>query len=227
MDSNKDKLLKRIVKLFALSESDNPNESALALQKGQELMREHGFTELEVSLANIEERRAKINAVKKPPAWMVRLAICVSDAFSTGVLFKYSDLFFEKQAFFVFIGDAVKCELSEYSFTVLFRKLQKARSAYLKKLRGKRANRIAKADLYATGWVAAIQVEVNRFAQKKPQAVLAYLEQRCPAKTTVKQRKPKHGSTYEHEAAGYIDGKQVNLQHGVDTIAPKEITGRE
>ena len=45
------KILDKISKLLALSESDNPNEAAIALERAQKLMKEHSVTMTDVSLS--------------------------------------------------------------------------------------------------------------------------------------------------------------------------------
>lgn len=223
MEKNRDKLLARIAKLFSLAQSSNPHEAALALQKAQTLMDEHGFTKGDVLIADIKEAAARVKFVVKPPSWLVSLANVVSDAFATGIYFSVT----HEGSYFVFIGEDVKCKLSEYTFTVLRRRLQKERKAYFDKLRGKRSNRIAKADLYARGWVLAVLQEVQRFAQKKPQAVVAYLEQKGLVNFTAKQRLPSRGNALDHTENGFVDGKNVHLQHGVNELQQKRLQHAE
>ena len=54
-----EKIIDKIKKCLALSNSDNPHEAAAALRQAQKLMEMHNLTELDISLSDVQECSAK------------------------------------------------------------------------------------------------------------------------------------------------------------------------
>ena len=54
-----EKIIDKIKKCLALSNSDNPHEAAAGLRQAQKLMQMHGLNELDIELSDVQEMRAK------------------------------------------------------------------------------------------------------------------------------------------------------------------------
>lgn len=55
MNDDKDKIIKRLRKLMALTQSSNANEAAAALARAQKLTETHGITQDDIELSDIHE----------------------------------------------------------------------------------------------------------------------------------------------------------------------------
>lgn len=205
------KALYKIVKCLRLSKSDNPHEAAAALRQAQALMEKHGIDESDVALAEFSEQRETFARSSGPPDWMVRLANLIDSAFGV-----YS---FIDGRVFVFVGKAPRDVIAGYAFTVLRRQLTRARTNYYKSLRGKKANKIRKADLFAQGWVLKVSRTVREFAgidEAESEALNTYLKRCYPGLTVSEFRGAKISrKDAEHLLRGIIAAKDVRLDHGV------------
>ncbi len=223
MSNNKDidKIIQRIRKCLALSSSSNPNEAAAALRQAQKLMERFGVTEDQVKMADVKESASSAGrTAKTPPLWITSLATTVSKAFCVSQF--YNARRFETGQF-VFVGVGPAAEVAGYTFTVLRRKCASARDQYYRRLRGRRASRIRRADAYAWGWVVAVSAKVQEFAQDTPKIVGQYLQERHPGLVNyapIDRRKAIDGG---HQTAGWFDGQGVDLHHGVAGSAPLQI----
>ena len=206
------KILQKIQKCLALSKSDNPHEAAAALRQAQKLMDKHLVTEADVAMAEVSERPATAGTPSAtPPYWLVLLASVVEDAFGVSSFYQVR---YRKTAQFVFVGISPALDIATYTFAVLRRQCAQARRARYKKLRGKRVNRIRRADAYATGWALAVDKQVKAFAKPVPSVVGQYLT--VAYKLT--SHKPIDRTTEKdsHDMIrGFLDGGDVVLNHGV------------
>lgn len=212
MTLSRNRLLSKIHKLLALAGSHHPHEAAAAMAKAQQLMDAHGVDEAEVATADVERQWASRSGEPKvPSAWLAELAVTVGKAFGTRPQWA-------GRVGFCYIGLSPATDLSVYTLTVLRRKLTKARSVYYRSLRGKRTNRIRKADDYALGWVWSVRDEVERFARPVPEVVTAYLDRQSDT-VACKPRDRGRDMDRRHLVAGFVDGADVDLQHGMDAAA--------
>lgn len=219
----KKRILAKIAKCMALGQSPEPHEAAAALQQASRLMEKYQLSEAEVRMADVTERKASAGrAADIPPRWLASLATVVASAFGV-------ERFYQPRGWstanMVFIGVEPAPAIAEYTFTVLRRKCEAARAAYYKSRRGKKGGRVARADAYAMGWVGAVEFKVRAFARRAPAVVGEYLQHYHPEIVKVRpiDRSPRQG--LEHQIAGYLDGQGVELQHGVDGRAVKQIGG--
>lgn len=219
------KILRKIAKCLALSASPEPAEAAAAMRQAQKLMEKYGVSEADVQMADVGERGVSIGrSNQRPPSWITLLASTVCTAF--GVSRYYVSGYFDHSKY-VFIGIEPALSVAEYSFTVLRRKCAAARLAYYRKLRGKRINRIRKADVYARGWVSAVQREVERFAQPVPKPVQVYMERKSKDLVPIQAINRGNGERrdLDHFINGRVDGGNVSLQHGVAAISNPQLEG--
>ena len=122
MNTNK-KIIDKICKCLRLSESGNPNEAALALRQATRLMEIHGITDSQIMAADVSESATQAGQRYNPPFWALALAKLVADAFQCRNLISRK---YGRAPEFRFIGLGFRAEVATYSYTVLYRYLQRA-----------------------------------------------------------------------------------------------------
>jgi len=209
-------LLARIRKCLALSASSNENEAAAALAKARELMREHGITDEQLRLAEIEEATARASRNQRPPAWENYLDAAVRYALD---VHSFIDANGDRR----FVGRGAAPEVAAYAFAVLFRQLKKARAAYIsaRLKRCKPGRKRQRADVFCEGWAAAV---LNKIAAISPAPTAAededvqrYLVAQYPSLVPVDARKArmKGGGVHNDYWSGCSAGNAVELHSGV------------
>lgn len=211
---NRKKIIDKIAKCLRLAGSSNPNEAAMALRQAQAMMAKHGINDKEVDAAIISEMPTTTGTSHTPPGWLDRLATLVADAYGVYHFLSVTG----RTNNYVFVGPDPVPEVAAYVFAVLRRQLVKSRNEFYQSRRGKKTNRIHKADIFAHGWVLAVSKKVNEFAQplKVKEAINTYLELYHPGLT-------KYDIRATNIKAGNIgimlDGMRaangVQLNHGV------------
>lgn len=208
-------VLDKIAKCLRLAKSSNPHEAAAALRQAQALMQKHGVTERDVELAAIAEQR--VTAAGKPRAgWIINLSALIDRAFGVDSMIDGTS--------YRFIGVRTRVEIATYVFTILRRKLTRDRDAYYKTLRGKRSNRICRADMFALAWVDQVARTVEAFAipTKERELMGQYLQRYEGQLSTHTARNPKVRRDKAADAilAGRRSANDVRLHHGVNGQAP-------
>ncbi len=213
---NKKRIIDKIAKCLRLSASSNPHEAAMALKQAQSLMEKYGVTDSEVDTASISESQVTSGSSCTPPGYLDRLASIISNSYGvyhflslTGGANKYT-----------FVGPDPIPEVASYVFTVLRRQVTKARKEYYKTRRGKRVNKIKKADVFAMGWVISVSELVNDFAQplKVKEAINKYLDIYHPGLTKYTPRNIKiKAGNIDAALSGMSAGQNANLKNGVNS----------
>ncbi len=140
------KILERIAKLLALaSNNPNANEAALALQRAQEMMKQHGVSTSDAEIGPIKEHplRSWASARRaKDYEWLlfggIAHAFGCEVMFKAGVggLFKSSEVGVDRYfAHYIFVGPSVDVKVATYAATSLSKAMRKARAAYLVRLK--------------------------------------------------------------------------------------------
>ncbi len=218
---NRDDILKKIKKCFALSSSSNEHEAAAALRQAHKLMALHNLSDLDVKAAEAEEHRAKAGAKAKPAQWESSLAAAVGRVFGCKVVFSPS---WHGAAHWIFIGCGADPEVAQYAFTVLLRQARRAREEYIKgKLkRCKLATKTRRADLFSGGWVWTATDKLESFApnEARQTAIDAFVAQRYPSLTQLQARDRSVGRNlndrdFDDVYAGHLSGKEAQLNRGV------------
>jgi len=208
---NKQNILAKIRKCMALAASSNANEAATALRQAQKLMARYGITDADVRLADVSTAHCT-TAVPSAPPWMVGLSKVVARAFRCEHWYTYRYSHSSEHVEFCGVGAAP--ELAAYSFSVLRRHLAMQRSQYYRGTRGKRNNRIRRADDFAKAWVIRIHREVARFAEQPPAQVLEFKGQKGLIRVPTSKRG--NGKLDGRAAqAGWDAAAGVSLQHGM------------
>lgn len=212
--SDKETIVKKIVKCLSLSKSSNENEASIALRQAKRLMEKHNISNVDVALADVGESKVTAGTNNMPPRWLAMLANMISKSFGV------ENIFLEtyKTNSYTFIGMRHSAEVASYAFTVLRRKLTKDRNEYFKNLRGKRINRTRKADVFAVSWGIGVTNTVETFAHPMPKKIYEnYLSIHYKNLATLKSRTQK---LTKRSFTAYLDGanasKNVSLHYGVN-----------
>ncbi len=212
----RDQAIQRIKKCLALSASSNEHEAAAALRHAQALMREHGIGAADVDASYVSEAHAKAGAGKRIPQPLVVLAQTVGDAFACEPMLTPSQFF---EPVMRFIGIDPKPELAAYAYTVLRRKLERDRAAYVATLkRCKHSTEIRRGKVFAQHWILAVAAAVEEFAgtETDQQRIAAYKQQRFGETEVVRGRTQRTTRRdYDAAAAGVANGSQVTLRDAV------------
>lgn len=225
--SDKEKYLKKLKKLLALARNNSsPQEAALAMNRAQELMTRHSLNAEDAELTDISEAstdKAPSHA-EKMPEYMAMLANMISLVF--GVKF-YSSI--GRESYFgpvrrtmTFYGPNERPQVAAYAFEVLGKQLMKARRDFIATLRKnvKSANKTARADTYCSAWVnGAYQVVTDLTVTESEEKLMESYRSRklSSGMSQDKVRTPgKARGTDGAAVAGYLDGSNARLHHGVN-----------
>lgn len=115
-------LKRRVKKLLALSKSPNENEAAAALQKANELMRDHKLSSWQFS----EYTKTKVKDTKRFIRWRVVLANAVENLYAT---YHYSD----HEGNIVFIGEELDVFMSTEMYKYLVRTIDRMAKQNIRK----------------------------------------------------------------------------------------------
>lgn len=213
-----ERILQKIKKLIALSESKNPNEAATALRMAQKLMAEHNLTMTDVQLQSMASEIIRdINTSEKPPRWSVSLNALVNSTFGVRSIRIHNFL----GKFIEFVGPTDRVQIAAYCYSVLGKLLQKARRDYQASLnkRLKRATKVNRADLYCEGWVcgAASNLSSWRVSEDEEKLIQSYKNNKHGELKTLQGRDSKDVKR-DQDARwdGLKDGRQVKINQGLD-----------
>jgi hypothetical protein len=228
-NDNKDRIIRRIKKCLALSESDNEHEATNALRQAHRLMERHGIDieetrqpEYEV-LDKSDGKKARSNFTKPE----MTLFTIVGELFGCSV--------YTSDGWPVYIGIAPAPEIAEYAATSLLRQLRQNRQEAFKELEaqieaqmGCKVSGSGKREFnrsYGMTWVLAVHKQVQAFAQSITDSTKAQHEAALWKHLGI-QGEVKHRSNGRSrnqtfvgryaEQQGALDGKHAKLSHGVN-----------
>src|SRR5690606_1568144 len=116
--NDNDKLMERIRKCLALSESANEHEAAAATRQARKLMEKAGLTASDVGLFEITDQQVDVG-YSRLPSWAGNLSVAVARAFACTA--------FHGQRQVRFVGPSACADVAGYCFEILLRQLKKAR----------------------------------------------------------------------------------------------------
>lgn len=211
-------LLAKIKKCLALASSSNEHEAAAALAKARALMEEHGITDAQIAMADIEEATARASRTQRPPRWEEHLSAAVCRALNVvGFINHVGDR--------SFVGRGPAPEIATYAFTALFRRLKAARAEYIAKhlRRCKPGRKRQRADIYCQAWAYAVASTIEKLVQAQPEDTLIgqYLADRHPGLVTVDTRSAalKGGGVWNDYMRGHLAGSEVDLSSPIGGTA--------
>lgn len=218
---DQDRIIDKIKKCLALSQSSNAGEAANALRQAQKLMEMHGITEAKLGQSEIGEAKVKSAAsVSRVKDWELRLFNVVAKAFGCRLMFTRSNSYAEDVfASYKLLGLKSQVELAQYTTVVLQRRLMKARAEFVQTLGGDRGYKTRQADGFCHGWVQAIEKTVHEFALTDEQKAL--IEAAYKDRTNGRTAKVQNRNIGEAGLqAGYQAGKNESLHRPVHAAAP-------
>lgn len=217
------KIFDKIRKCLALSKSSNEHEAAAGLRQANKLMKQHGLTSDDVSISEINESTVKARTKNSPPKWQRKIAQAVAEAFQCDYFFNNS----RKQTTYTFIGKEPAAEIASYAFNVLNRKCgNDRRDYYNSNKRFKRSNRIRRSNLFAEFWAAAIQKEVDAFAERCPKTeeiINKYIDKYHQNLVDAKPKNTSITFTDKHDVGAILDG----LSKGSEASLHQAVNGQE
>lgn len=224
-DKKRAKILDRIKKLQALSESSNPHEAANALSRMQKLMAEYDLSSDDIALADIEEQYAETD-IKSPAQWHIRLVSLIADIFQCAPVWVST----WEGGQTTFIGLSPRPELATYCWNVLYPKLVKARSDFVKKQPNqcKRTTKAARGNAYAESWVIGIRSKVQLLAiDDKTKALIATHKKRNHQDLSTTNGRSAKGNLGNSRSRGYRDGKAASIHAPVSGQETQKLTQQQ
>lgn len=234
----KKKILKRLVKIMALTESSNSGEAAAALHQANSLMEKYGLDSFDVKTSSVDEVEMQSSGVKVSDAENQLVGIICT---SLGVMsyfrqYKAPAGYKAPKAMIIFVGEAHKAQIAVYAFEILRKKLKQNMNKSFKdmlekfipqdisaaeRLRCAKSFKIAakQRKMYAKNWCYAIREKVSKLAPSVPEAVKDYIENMNLTARSDGATK-KRVTTYDAigsylSVKGMMDGRSVELNQAV------------
>ena len=214
---DKEKVLDKIKKCLALSQSANEHEAAQALRQAQALMKKYEVNAEDVALSKVSEQKADRKMAFKLADWQWGIANMISDIFGCQS--------YQRGKTMMFYGIENRAEISAYAFDVVYRQISADRRKFLKTCRERKpVHRTYLADQFCNGWIKGAWEMVKKFEiSNEEKAIMdGYVKKEYPYMTEARTRDAKssilQGSEIEYEALakGMESGKQVRLHHAMN-----------
>jgi hypothetical protein len=200
------KILEKIKKLLALSESPNEHEAASALAKAQALMAEHDVSSMHIQLADMVSGSVRSRtSARRPRDWEMALFRIITLAF--GCELAWSNGEDKALGEYKIIGAKHRVAMAEYAASTLGRRLVQARAKYVADLPDyfSRSHVTELANGFCRGWVIALHSKVTALA-------LGADEQKA-RETFIHQR---IGDNPKYATMGKTKYSDTGLQHGFE-----------
>lgn len=172
----RERIISKIKKCLALSESPEPAEAAAAMRQAQKLMEKHNIDMATVERPEIIEGQVSSKmSVSRPKRWEVALVGGICRAFGLRFYFmcgsSYADDVYGK---YCFVGTHEQVTIAEWTTKMLFERHGKHRREYYKNLTnqpgyygGGRQEISKHMDSFSLGWVVAVVGKVTAMANPK------------------------------------------------------------
>ena len=218
-----EKIIEKIKKCLALSESTNEYEAAQALKHAHALMAKYNISQELIDLSKINELSTEAKA--SFATWHLYLIETIELVFCVCALIN------SKRGTVSFNGFNKKPEIAKYVYEVLFRQCNRARTGYIKThLRAVRTkkDKTFRANSYATGWVNTVQNEIEKFITEKDRAEYQHARTITLTRTDIKvgdffKAKDEGKLSVNDFFSGADDGKNVRLFLPVDSTTSVQI----
>lgn len=215
--SAQDRIMKKIAKCLALSQSNNPHEAGRALAQAKKLMEMHGINQTDLDMASVNDATLTVTKAKKIPKHLRFLMGIMHHVF--GVKVVSAELSGGSTAQFIGFGEAP--EIASYAYEVLAAQLKRDRKDYLKSLDSdlppSRKARLA--DLFCIAWTQSVyeKVEALKAEIERPDLIDKWVERQIGEVRTFRSRSTTVRSDQERQAVddGHETGRGANLFHGM------------
>lgn len=225
-----DRVMRKIKRCLALSNSANSHEAGIALRQAQVLMEQYGVSREELALADFDMSSADVSAGRKPPRYLELLAQLINRAFATSTVYSSQRDGIRICGRFEFVGPSDAVQIAAYAYAVLQRQLIRDRRAFQSTLakRLKRQTKVRRGDAFAEAWVAGAHQAVAPVAMSDEARELhrKYWERRYGELDPLKPRENPSLKQHDHHAvtAGYQAGSEARLSAGVTATRREELT---
>lgn len=221
---NRDAALRKVLACLRLAKSNNPNEAAAALRHAKALMREYGLSEDDALAAEIHCAEAVTTCrASAPPTSLAVLVNMVARGYTCEPLLTFIP---GRGMRVEFYGAGVDAKVAAYAFIVLFRQLDKARLAHIRRIR-KRGNRAARGEAFALGWVAAVLAlfPAAELSDDRRRALAAAVRRAAPtAENSPSRDLTKRGEVRDSDyGRGLQAGRGAQLHQGIEGDAQRRI----
>lgn len=171
-ESKLERVIRKIKRCLALSQSANEHEAATAMRQAQALMREHRLSETDVRASDVGEVESSMSRATRRPIWDRQLSAVVAKTFGCKSLrfthwCKTTERRVERATF---VGVAPAHQIALYAYETLLVKLTQARKEYAA---GVRAGKFRSdytpdtaADHFAVAWVGEIWRKLDALIPK-------------------------------------------------------------
>lgn len=230
-DVDINRILEKVKKCLALAASDQPGEAAAALRQARKLMDKYGITEAQVKLAEVKA----VQTGKTPPAKdrAGKLVAWIAQAFACQPLLTRNDA---GEPVFEFIGKGHYPELAEYTYSVLWRRLDTEAKAFHEQMlcslldpdwdlavpADKRRHQWAVEDArkattaFCEGWLHRVGETVRSFAGHEPDQDVKDWVAHQYGKLRARKTRQHRDLNADGVRAGMDAGSRVSLHHGVN-----------
>lgn len=171
-ESKLERVIRKIKRCLALSQSSNENEAATAMRQAQSLMREYRLTEMDVRLSDVGEVESEMSRVKRRPTWDRNLGSVIGEAFSVRSFSRRhwctaTSCVVERE---MFVGITPGPQIAMYAYETLLAKLIQARREYVSRVRsGKQRSAYSPetaGDHFALAWVSAVHGKIHELVPR-------------------------------------------------------------
>jgi hypothetical protein len=205
---NQEKILDKIKKCLALSQSPEAHEAAAALRQAQKLMELHGISQADLGKSELGEAdlRSAVS-VSRVKDWELKLLNTVARAFGCRLMWARSNSYVKNvYGRYILLGLKSQVELAQYTAAVTQRKLMKARAQLAAKLPCylDKAEKTRAADSFCHGWVSEVAKTIHDFALTKE--LVQLLDETL--KDRVQGRKPAKTRSAGFDECSFEAGRQ-------------------
>lgn len=224
MNSELDKIIKKVEKLLNLSKSSNEHEASIALERAQKLMQSYNLTIDDVELSEYDEIYVDdIDLANKIPEFISYFVNVIEKAFSVKALYTTRLIIAKNRSYkrkiVSFIGPSQIAKLAQYTFIVLYRQMMTSRTDFLNEKTNSytpRGTKIAMGDKFCLGWVLSVSEKVIEFANpKREKLIKTYIDKRYGELNIAKSKDRTSNLSAKDESIAYFSGKDsaidVNL----------------
>lgn len=117
-----DRIMRKIQRCLALSQSANAHEAGIALRQAQALMGEYGVNQEDIALSDLDVAMAEISSGMRPPRYVRLLESLISQSFGTSAVYvpcrDEADRIYGR---YEFIGPRDAVAVAVYAYEVLLR----------------------------------------------------------------------------------------------------------
>lgn len=171
------KAIDKIKKCLELSNSSNPHEAQVALERAKKLMAKYGINDKDVYISGVFEANTQELVPSKIPTYMSRLAQRLCNHYGLRVLHSPDKIGDKKVWRFSFYGQKDKAEMAAYAYDVVIRLAEQSRRLYMATLPNYlyKAEKNKRGDSFILGWIQQAtdnisNEEIDNEVQKKIEA---------------------------------------------------------